>query len=654
LNKTTPVLTKTGSPASGTETYTYCGGNGGGQACPAGGNGSLVNFSIHYTNYTLQTNFGCPGIAEYSQASFPLATSITLPDGNSYSTTYEPTPGNPGATTGRLASIKLPTGGIIFYTYTGANGGINCADGSTMGFTKQTPDTSGTQWTCSRTITSYGSQTTVTSPAPDNNVTVINFDQAGHELQRQIKQGSSTLLKTVVTCYNGAAIANCPTQGPGAATISRITTYTQIPDSTGIQSEVDTSLNGIALPTETDTYDWGPSSPTTSVVTAYGTYISGGCIAVGSNIQDHVCTQTTHSGSNTGPTVADKRLSYNSTGDLITSSDWNTGTTWLPKSYTYDAYGVLQTATDVNGTISTYSNFTCNAAFPQTISSSAVTWTTLQTWDCNGAVKTSVTDGNNHAVNYAYADPFWRVTSVGDTLSATSTTYTSATQTESVLNIGTSSTVDTLTTLDVLGRVNWVQKKQSPTATTWDSVGHFYDSNGRENQVTLPSPCPSGGCTGLPMLTKTYDALGRVLSSSDANTPPATTTYTYNKNDVLITTPSSATSKQLQYNALGQLTSVCEITSGTTAWPAGNCSQTSNQTGYWTTYTYSPLYLASVTQNAQGTSTQSRNFSYDGLGRMTLESNPENGTVNYFYDSLTNDAACGSPSFRGEAGGRRE
>jgi hypothetical protein len=186
-----------------------------------GGNGSNVNFAVHYTNYTLQTAFGCSGLSEYSQANFPLATSITLPDGNSYYMAYETTPGF-GSTykTGRLASIQLPTGGIIYYSYTGSNNGINCADGSTIGFTKQTPDTAGTQWTYSRSITSYGSQTTVTSPSPDINVTIINFDTAGHELQRQIKQGSSTLLKTMITCYNGTAIANCPTQGPGTAAIS--------------------------------------------------------------------------------------------------------------------------------------------------------------------------------------------------------------------------------------------------------------------------------------------------------------------------------------------------------------------------------------------------------------------------------------------------
>jgi len=294
-----------------------------------------------------------------------------------------------------------------------------------------------------------------------------------------------------------------------------------------------------------------------------------------------------------------------------------------------------------------YSSFTCNGAFPQTISTTPATWTTAQTWDCNGAVKTSVTDGNNETITYTHADPFWRVTSVGDTLSTTNTTYISPTQTESVLNIGTSSTEDTLTTLDFLGRVYWVQKKQSPTATTWDSVAYLYDSNGRQNKVTVPAPCPSGGCTTIPATTTTtYDALGRVKSVTDPSTT-ATTNYTYTKNDVLIASPTPTISKQLEYNALGQLKSVCEITAS--GQNAGPCGQANPQNGYLTTYVYSPLYLQTATQNAQGTPQQTRSFGpYDGLGRMPSETNPETGTVQYFYDSLTSDTACGSASSGGD------
>jgi len=275
-----------------------------------------MNFTVQYTKYTLQTAFNCPSVTEYSEPNFPLATTIklpALPNGTvpTYSITYEVTPGYsppPTAyvTTGRIASITLPTGGLILFSYTGANDGINCTDGSTMGLTKQTPDGN---WRYSRSITSYGSQLTVTSPTPDSNVTVINFDAAGHELQRQIKQGSTSLLRTIITCYNGTLLANCPTQEPGTAAITRITSYTQIPDASGIQSKVDATYNPIALPTEVDSYDWSASTPTTSVTMSY-------CTGLAANIQDRLCTKTTYAGTTSGTKVADQSFSYFSAGDL--------------------------------------------------------------------------------------------------------------------------------------------------------------------------------------------------------------------------------------------------------------------------------------------------------------------------------------------------
>src|SRR5439155_5105940 len=123
-----------------------------------------------YVSHTVKTNFGCSGIAEYGPTSLSLVDKITLPDSSFYRFTYEATPGFAGDVTGRLASVKLPTGGTISYAYSGGNNGITCADGSTATLTRTTPDgiwkyahsESGTAWT-----------TTVTDPA--NNQTTINF-----------------------------------------------------------------------------------------------------------------------------------------------------------------------------------------------------------------------------------------------------------------------------------------------------------------------------------------------------------------------------------------------------------------------------------------------------------------------------------------------
>jgi YD repeat-containing protein len=132
----------------------------------------------------------------------------------------------------------------------------------------------------------------------------------------------------------------------------------------------------------------------------------------------------------------------------------------------------------------------------------------------------------------------------------------------------------------------------------------------------------------------TYDPLNRVSQVTDGG--GGTTKYTYTENDVLVAVtpaPSGENAKQWQYeyDSLRRLTSVCEITS---AQGSGTCGQNNPVTGYWTKYTYNPLgQITGVTQNSQSSSTQTRSYSYDLLGRLISETNPESGTVTYQYDT---------------------
>ena len=185
--------------------------------------GASAAYTMKYSALTVQTKFACSGISDYGPTANNLVTEIDLPDilvnpNDKYTFTYEPTPGVPANVTGRLASVTLPTGGTITYTYNNGNitgsaasNGIVCADGSTAGFTRQTPD--GT-WTYARALgTGAASTTTITDPerdilAPNGNDTVIQF-QGLYETQRQTYQGSlasGTLLKTVNTCYNASTV----------------------------------------------------------------------------------------------------------------------------------------------------------------------------------------------------------------------------------------------------------------------------------------------------------------------------------------------------------------------------------------------------------------------------------------------------------------
>ena len=212
-------------------------------------------------------------------------------------------------------------------------------------------------------------------------------------------------------------------------------------------------------------------------------------------------------------------------------------------------------------------------------------------------------------------------------------------QTESVLNNNSSSTADTLTTLDALGRLSLVQVREQPGSSSWDTTEYLYNPSGRVSWTTLPYVGSAGSPGGsLPAINYRYDALGRYTDVDGSAWGGVDTHYSYNLNDVTVsTTASPAQSRQYQYDAAGNMTSVCEITSA-----GAYCGQNSSGTGYQTKYQYDQLGdLTGVTQDYNQTTTQTRTYSYDGLKRLSSESNPETGTVNYFYDG---DSTCGSTS----------
>ena len=196
LGTTAITAAGSGTPSSPI-TYTY--------TSAAGGSAQVT---VNYTAYTVQTNFGCSGISEYGPTSNNLVSSISLPDGTSYSFTYEATPGHAGNVTGRLASVTLSTGGQITYAYSGSNNGITCNYAIAPTFTRTTPD--GT-WTY--THTESGSAWTTTTTDPQSNQTLYNFQVAsgvsnGYETEPKVYQGSSgsgTLLETVDTCIPDVA-----------------------------------------------------------------------------------------------------------------------------------------------------------------------------------------------------------------------------------------------------------------------------------------------------------------------------------------------------------------------------------------------------------------------------------------------------------------
>lgn len=616
-----------------------------------------------------------------------------------YSFTYEATPSTPSAgactplsgtyqtncVTARLASVTLPTGGTISYTYynnggnfpvcTTGNNGI-FTDGSSSCLQVTTPDTtSGTKWIYTRTLVS-GSQYKTVATDPIGNDKVIQF-QGIYETQRQTYQGSSTsgqLLQTINTCYNGAA---SPCTGTAIAfPITRRTQLIAYPDNTGKVCKHDQFFDTYGLQTEQDDYDYGNGAPAATVmrkvIPVYNHSLTNGIVSMPSSIT--ICNGTGTStactgpsGSSTGTVVGQTTFAYDETpvvaptgtspqhvsitgsrGNATTIKNLIQGNTFLTKTASYYDTGNPQTVTDVNTAAMTFNypdaTSTCGNAFPTSITE-PLSMSKSMAYNCIGAVQTSLTDENGKITTTGYTDSFfWRPASITDPANAiTNFSYATSsspyTWSEATLTVVTgNSVVDKLTTVDGLGRTHLQQTKQGPASSNYDTVETDYDGLGRVSRVTLPYNGTSGQTNpSAPATTTTYDALSRPLTITDAGN--GTVSYTYILNDTYISVgpaPNGENTKrrQLEYNAIDELTSVCEVTSAS---QSGACGQSNAATGYLTTYVNNVLgNLTAVTQNAQpGGTPQTRSYAFDGLSRITSETNPENGTTTYTYDSAS-------------------
>jgi RHS repeat-associated protein len=655
----TSALTAAGSgtPASPVSlTYT----------APSGANAA---YTISYKTYTVRTNYGCPGIAEFDAsgtAQFSLVDKVTLPDLSFYQFSYETTPldtNSPHHVTGRLASVILPTGGTINYTYTGGSSGITCADGSASGLTRQTPDGS---WSYARTPGSGAAYTTtITDPStPTANQTVIQF-QGIYETQRQVYQGSTsgTLLKTTNTCYNGSS-SPCA----GTAVVLPITQIAQVsivPGTNNLQSKRVALYNTYGLVTELDEYDFGsgapPSTPLRKTLTSYAA-LGNGIVSMPASVtvkdgSNNVKAQTTFTYDQGTPVASSGTPQHvgvsGSRGNVTTIASLTQGSSTLNQTLTYYDTGMVQTLTDVNGATTTYnySNATasCGNAFPTSVSE-PLSLLKYMTWKCSGGVQLTSVDENNQTVTTTWNDPdFWRPASVTDQLTyVTSFSYSASTPawtSQALVFNGNQSIVQTGIGFDGLGRAIIQNRQQAPSLNAWDQVTQSYDSNGRPWKTS--APCVNTGAWTCPITAKTitYDPLNRPHIITDGG--GGTITYSYPQNDVLVEVGPAPTGentkrRQLEYDALGRLTSVCEVTSGT---GSGTCGQYTTQTGFWTKYTYDALgNLTGVTQNAQSTgSQQTRTYAYDMISRLTSETNPESGTKTYFYDS--DSTMCGNGAY---------
>ncbi len=489
-------------------------------------NGNPAAVTMNYTQFTVATNFGVSGIGEY-KATTPtyLVTSIDLPNGTSYGFSYEPTPSSPaagacaGCVTGRIASVTLPTGGAISYTYTGGNNGM-ATDGATSGFDRTTPD--GT-WHYVRN----GALTVITDPK--GNETMYEFWSGIYESSRRYYQGKGSdgtgkLLAEIDTCWNGSC-----TSGAITLPITQRSMTLTYPD--GVKSKTVSFFNNLGLPTESDEYDFpdgGASSPPKrkKLITYDATLgsikdrphqvtVEDG--AATPNIDSHATYTYDEAGyccsSPAGATPQHIAVSGSRGNPTTITSQASSGAT-ISKHISYYDTGMVKSAYDAKGNIVSTANFpdatsTCGNSFPASVTASGGL-TTSTVWNCSCGIPVTTTDPNNQVTKLQY-DSMYRLTQVTRPDQTTLTTQFNDSVPPVVTQSSSANSAETVMNLDGLSRVT--SKILENAGTPVSTVEIRYDSLGRPYQTSNPY---SGSETPL-FTTTSYDALGRPLSI----TPPS-------------------------------------------------------------------------------------------------------------------------------------
>jgi YD repeat-containing protein len=627
LGKTALTITGSGT-ASSPRQFQY--------STPTG----TANVTVYYKTYQVQTVFGCSS-TDYNLPQ-DLVDKITLADGSFYQFTYETTPGHSPNVTARLAQLTLPQGGVITYQYTGGN--IVCADGTPAGLTR----TGGVNRTYVRSsINASTSHTDVTDGL--NNVSNFDFVISGtpkafYETNRTVHQGTSTILLSRQTCYNGSApsclttAATLPisqidnyetlngTQQHGSK--STYNTFGLLTSKTDYDFSTNTTSHGSVLRNETWTY------PTTGIVNL----LSSDSVTDGANNQISLTTYSYDETTGAGhaalvTTSVPQHAGAGQRGNLTTvNQSFGTGGS-LATTSAYEDTGNPVSTTGPSGA-STYAYDPATHGFAITSTpptpSSGVSLTSSATYDANSGMPLTAVDPNNQTVTYTSYDPRMRPTEIDYPDGGKMTASYTANQTGVYQYMTPSTHTNTQTNFDSFGRFNWVAVQNA-------SGGYYlnndcYDANGNIQYAAYRFSSGSIACSGAGD-SYTYDALGRVLTVRHGDTSTITYAYTGRATQV---TDENGVSRIVQVDGLGRPTAVCEI-SGTTLQGESpvNCGLDRGGTGFKTTYAYSTDTTAGnglkTTFTSVSQSQQTRVFETDWLGRTSLVTEPESGTTTYSY-----------------------
>jgi len=661
--------------------------------------GSTSRYTVTTATVNVNTNFGQSGVTEYS-GPFTAIQTISLPDGTSYSFTYDS--GTTSGFYGELASMTLRSGGQIQYSYT------NFSDSYSNINRWLSSRTASGSWTyspqvlttCSPGTVGCQQQMTLTKPSGDQSVYIFTLNNGGWVTQIQAYTGSAatgTLIGTTTRDYDFSNA--CPISGcAGNAYIRKIRSTGTDPIPGGsISRKLEYSYDSIYYGNISTLKEWNyysgtpsatPDRETDLVFLTSSSYVS-------KDIHDRVISKTVKNGA--GTQLAQILFTYDSgtltsitgvthhddtnfgTGNTVRGNPtqaqrWVSGTSYLTTSSTYDTTWQLLKVTNPRGHTRTYSygdNYYTDAnppvnppatytpsvstnayvtqmKFNETAGSGSLYWG----YYFNTGKVAREKDVNLADIYHHYVDSLDRETHrydrklINGTRGWTLNVYTSATQTDIYRGI-TDTTPSTgcvscrhdQEIIDSFGRATRSTLSSDPSGA--DIVDTGFDTNDRPQTRSNPYRSTNDPTYGID--TSTFDGLDRAITQTHTDNNAIHVYY-----GPAVSGAGGAGSQLCSSATYGlgvPILTVDEAGKKSQRWVNGSGStieadepDSTNAMTLATCYAYDALQ--NNTQIVQGTET--RSYAYDGVSRRTSATEPESGGTTFYYTASDGSICSGA------------
>lgn len=301
----------------------------------------------------------------------------------------------------------------------------------------------------------------------------------------------------------------------------------------------------------------------------------------------------------------------------------------------YNEYGFLKSVTDANGNKTQY--FYDNKGNVVKIIDASGTTAVVKEYDANGSLIKS-TDAKGNSTTYTY-DGNLNMTSM--TLPNGATLYYTYDSEDRLICVSYPDGTTTKTEYDSIGRViKQIDKENNITSYEYDAANRVIKITNANGGVTTNKYDALGNIIETKVgsnniTTYEYDLMGNLIKSTNAL--GNSTIYTYNTaGDLLTVTDPLGNTTVNTYDPLGNLISVTDPRGNTTTYTydaLGNLLTASNALNQTITHTYDDLYRLETTTDAGG---HTVTYSYDDLGRLISTEDARGNTTQQYYDALGN------------------